>query len=608
MKKPGFKKRFLYWLDNRISGGSMGLIRLLAIMSIFIVLLIALVIVLFQLNGEDGFLAAFWDSAATVINAWMPSFEDGGIVYLILMSLAAIAGLFITSILIGIISSGIEEKITSLKRGSSAVVEEDHIIVLGFYPGEYTLLQQLVLAAAEEPCCIVVADDIEQEEMQQYIADNVEKPKNVRIICRTVDIFDPKALERCALSACRSVIISPTDDYRTTKALLAVSAVIGQDTSSVRVGAVVSKAEYRFPPSIAEKHNVTTLQTSEVVAKIIAHSCTQCGLSETFREVFNFEGCELYAVPLEAGGMTFGELALRVDCAVPVGICTRDGIRINPPRDTVIGEGERILVFTEEDDTAKLVEAAKTREFAVDPERRAEKRPEKVTVIGGLESLDTVLYELPENVSEVTINTAREPDREAVAAAIAKRKNPFAVNFSHSNLLRDDALTRLALKSEHIVILSDYEKGDDEADMDTIFLLLNLRDIRIRRGLSFSITAEMRKEHNQHLVVTDDNTDFVVSSNMSSLILAQLAESPELIDAFRELISNRGNELYLMEAGEMMCAGKKTTAEIRRIALEQRMIVIGYIDAETRESVFNPPLNEELELGEKDSLIVLAES
>ncbi|MBR5679516.1 MAG: hypothetical protein IKX19_02600 [Clostridia bacterium] len=185
MKKASFKKKLLYWFDNRISGGSMGLIRLLAVLSLFIVLLIALVIFLFHLNGEDGFLAAFWDSAATVINAWMPSFEDGGIGYLILMSLSAIAGLFITSVLIGIISSGIEEKITSLKRGSSAVVEEDHIVVLGFYPGEYTLIRQLVLAAAEEPCCIVVADDIEQEEMQQYIADNVEKPKNVRIICRT---------------------------------------------------------------------------------------------------------------------------------------------------------------------------------------------------------------------------------------------------------------------------------------------------------------------------------------------------------------------------------------------------------------------------------------
>ena len=58
----------------------------------------------------------------------------------------------------------------------------------------------------------------------------------------------------------------------------------------------------------------------------------------------------------------------------------------------------------------------------------------------------------------------------------------------------------------------------------------------------------------------------------------------------------------------MQCAGKKTTAEIRKIALAQRMIVIGYIPSETRQSVFNPALNEEIDLAEGDCLIVLAES
>ena len=126
--------------------------------------------------------------------------------------------------------------------------------------------------------------------------------------------------------------------------------------------------------------------------------------------------------------------------------------------------------------------------------------------------------------------------------------------------------------------------------------------------MPFNITVELQRESNQALAENEDRTDFLVSSSMASLFLAQLAESPELIDAFRELLSNRGNELYLLEAGGMQCAGRLTTAEIRKIALEQRMVVIGYISSETRQSVFNPPLNEELELAEDDCLIVLAES
>ena len=87
----------------------------------------------------------------------------------------------------------------------------------------------------------------------------------------------------------RSVIISPTDDFTTTRALLAVSALIDEKSEQrPKIGAIVSRTEYQFPPSIAAKHNVTTLPTNETLAKIIAHSCTQPGLSETFRELFGY--------------------------------------------------------------------------------------------------------------------------------------------------------------------------------------------------------------------------------------------------------------------------------------------------------------------------------
>ena len=138
MKKHSLKKRFLYWFDNRMAEGSFALIRLLAVVTLVVILLIALLVFRLTYSEESSFLSSFWESLSTVINAWMPAFEDGdgSLAYLIPMSLAAIAGLFITSVLIGIVSSGIEEKITDLKRGHSEILEEDHIVVLGFYPGE----------------------------------------------------------------------------------------------------------------------------------------------------------------------------------------------------------------------------------------------------------------------------------------------------------------------------------------------------------------------------------------------------------------------------------------------------------------------------------------
>ena len=85
------------------------------------------------------------------------------------------------------------------------------------------------------------------------------------------------------------------------------------------------------------------------------------------------------------------------------------------------------------------------------------------------------------------------------------------------------------------------------------------------------------------------------------MILAQLAESPELISVFREILSNKGNELYLKSTG---LRGGYTVRSLRRIMLEQGYIFLGYIKND-KNSQFNPPLDEVIDLTEEDSIIVL---
>lgn len=156
------KEKFNYWFDNRMAKGSLGFIRFLIVASVVLAVLIAGLMVWLGVDGENDHAGVFWDSIATVINAWMPYSEDGNFGYLILMSVNAIAGMLFTSVLIGIITSAIEEKLVDLKQGNSAVIEKDHVVVLGFHPGEYTLLNQLILAAEDTPMCIVLGADLER--------------------------------------------------------------------------------------------------------------------------------------------------------------------------------------------------------------------------------------------------------------------------------------------------------------------------------------------------------------------------------------------------------------------------------------------------------------
>ncbi|WP_034449397.1 CASTOR/POLLUX-related putative ion channel [Butyrivibrio sp. AE2032] len=608
--KHSFKERFAYWFDTQMSKGSMGLIKLLAVVSVFAIMLITVLLVAFGYSEADMLgMDVFWDSFATVINAWLPFYEDGAgeLGYLIIMSIAAIIGLLITSVLIGIISNAIEEHIDGLKDGKSMVLEKDHVVILGFIPGEYTLIKQVVLAAGDKKRTIVIGSEVSSEEMRDTVSENVDIPKNIKMIYRTIDIFDPTSLEKCSLATSRHILINPMDDKKTIKVLLAVSLLINStDNEKVRVSALVSKNEHRFPDAIAAKHNVTTIQMRNAIARMIALSCTQTGLSDAFREVFSFDGNEFYSASIEGtAGISFGDLSYRLDKAVPVGVLRDDKVNLNPGKDFMIEEGDKIIVFAEDREApaltdAKFTEMPRKKYHSSEPDR-------KVAIIGYNSSFELVYRELASDVAEVVVAGIPAEKKEEVMKIGSRFENRKLTLFKEDI---DDAanMTALAKKVNHIVLLSDYSLEEEDADIQSIFRILSLRDIRLKYELDYNITAEMCKKANLNLIREEEHMDYVVASNMSSLFLAQLSENYELNDLFKEILSNRGNELYLKRAKDYGYYGMYTTQQLRNFALANKCIFLGYMKAGSYESFFNPGLMDEVRLGEEDSLIVLAEN
>lgn len=611
MKDVTLIDRFRYWFDKKIARGGLGLIKLLAAFSFLLVLIISTLIALFHLSEGSTFPEILWDGITSIIGAEMPGSEDGGFLYIALMAIIGIAGLFVTSVLIGIISASIEDKINSLKRGNSTVIESGHTVVLGFVPGEYTLIKQLILAADGKPSTIVVAANMERDELEMDITDNMDIPKNINLICRKADLFSPADLEKCAISTCRSVMISPTDDRTTTKILLALSNIIFYDNNGItNIGAIVSKNEYVFPPSIAERHNITTLQTNDILARMIAHSCTQSGLSMAFNEMFSFEGSEFYLIPMqEAVGYTFIQLMSRIDGGAPTGIQKGSHVILNPSFDTLFEEGDKLLVFAESPSSVSFVPR-------LDPDPDFDSTLEapnsiyeRVTIIGSNEEIRTVIKELPENVIEIVVADVSESEKAQIIRTASRREN-LKVTFYDDDIHEFQNLVDLAKKSRHIALLCNHEKDNETSDMDVMFMILNLRDIRNRYNLTFDLTAEMKREANERLISINDGTDYIVASNMASLLLAQLSESPDLLSVFQELLSNEGNELYLKTPHQFGVNNQITVRELRETASLKRCIFLGYI-RETDgvyTSHFNPPLNSRISFTDNDTLIVMSEN
>ena len=606
--KYTLKQRFQYWFDSHMTKGAIGIVMTFIAVTILIAIFMGILIINLGFVEETRYEATIWDSITHVINTDMPLFDDGSLGYLCLMTVSALLGLLFTSVLIGTITNAIEVKLEALRNGNSLVIEKNHIVVLGFYPGEYTLLRQLILSADGKPACVVVAEDMVRTEMEECIDNNLKVPDNFRIVCRTADITDPASLAKCSIDTCKTVIVSPTDDIRTIKAVLAASKVLKKrNVEGIRVNALI-KGEYTFPPSIAEANNISTLPTNYIMATMIAHSCTQNGLSETFKQIFDFNGSEFYLITLPGiSGLSFEEVMFRVDGGIPAGVCRNNSITLNPPASFIIEDGDLLLVFSEEKDSTSLGNLEmKPLSVPEIPAVTAEDSTNTV-IIGHNESLPVILSGLPENVSHVYLAGWDPAEKEHEdLEKIASARN-LSLTYYSGDLNSESVLLDLAHMAEHIVILNGHDFNDDsvqDADMESIITLLNLRDIRTRYNLDFNITVEMMNEHDQGLVDVDDHTDFLVSSSISSLILAQLSESPHLIEVFQELLTNEGNELYLKKVAPMKLIGGYSFRTLRRLMLRNGYILLGYLDADKR-SFFNCPSDQMITLAEKDELILI---
>ena len=215
-KRTKIRDRFQYWFDNKMTKSSFGLIRILIVFTFVFMALLAMIMIFSGILNPAEEEKALVNSITTVINSQTPEFsEKSSPGYIILLTLAAIIGVFFTSVLIGIVTNAIENKITELRKGNSLVIEEGHIVILGFVPGEYTLIEQLILSASNKNICIVIADDLDRDQMEDYIFNNVEIPRNVRIICRSADICDPISISKCSIETCKKSLSTFPYFYRT---------------------------------------------------------------------------------------------------------------------------------------------------------------------------------------------------------------------------------------------------------------------------------------------------------------------------------------------------------------------------------------------------------
>jgi voltage-gated potassium channel Kch len=625
-----WKQHLSYWFDNTLAKGPLVLIGWLALITLALVVLATVVALFFRVQPVDsGLKEVFWDFLFQALTPNPFDVTAPGL-FLVIMLIITLASLLMVSILIGILTAGIENRLDAMRRGHSKVLENDHTIILGWSHQIFTIISELVIANENRKhgAVIAILADQDKVEMEDALRERVPNLKNTRVICRSGAPMDLDDLEIISPHTARSIIILPPEENDPDSYVIkTILALVNNPNRRVK--------PYHIVTQIANEHNLDVVRLLETqddihallmgdqIARIVAQTSRQSGLSVVYTELLNFSGDEIYfqAEP-KLTGKTYGEALAAYEDSAVIGLrLANSAIRLNPPSDTQISNGDQIIAISSDDDTVRLSNLTNI-PLALDVIRPAHAAhslmPEKGLILGWNSKAPLIIEELDNYVapgSELLV-VAEKNMAEDIQAKSEPYKNQRVV-FQQGDGSDRRVLNRLNVASfQHIIVLAYEDLDVQAADAETMVTLLHLRDILGNKGVQCAIVSEMLDLRNRRLAEVTRVDDFIVSDHLISLMLAQLSENGELYLVFSELFDSIGPEFYLKSVTDYVDIRKPISFYTLLEAARQRgETAVGYrIMSEMSNAAksygvhTNPKKSEMVAFSAEDKVVVLAEN
>ena len=571
MDKPSLGERFRYWFDNWMAKGTLALMALLGIATIVLVLVVFGLVMLFTALGQypnddpkSNPLDILWGNLMRTLDPGTMG-GDNGWAFRIFMLIITIGGLIIVASLIGIISGAFDSKVEELRKGRSRVLENDHTVILGWSSKVFPIVNELCVAnESRHKSAIVILADRDKVEMEDDIRAQVPRSTksgkgSTKVIVRSGDPMNLAELEVTNLNSARSIIVlAPEDDDDPDSAVIKTTLAVTNNPKR-------KDGEYHIVGELQDPGNLEAARlvghdeahwvlANELISRIMVQTCRQSGLSVVYSELLDFDGAEIYfSEHPTLVGKTFFDAQLAFADSMVIGIVHDGKAKLNPPSDTVIADGDSLILIAEDDDAINLGTPGAADGSVVSDVSPPEERPETTLVLGFNDSLHLMLAELDEYStprSRVTI--------------VGDQERPDFPDFANLDITwdRSDTTSRAALDAlnahtfDHILVLASSTLEAQRADAKTLITLLHLRDIADAHDIDLNVVSEMLDDRNRELAEVTQADDFIVSDKLISLMLSQVSENKQLTEVFDQLFNSSGAEIYLRPAEEYVKAGQ----------------------------------------------------
>jgi voltage-gated potassium channel Kch len=632
MSKITLKDRLRYAFDNSLSRGPIALIGWLALVSLVIVLVAALVVFVFGLlpdeRQEGGFFESAWQSLLHAIDAGTVAGDETWLLRLV-MFLVTIGGIFIVSALIGVLTSGLESKLEDLRKGRSFVIEEGHTLILGWSGHIFPIISELVIANENviKPRIVILADK-DKVEMEDEIRSQVEDTGRTKIICRSGSPIDLNDLEIVNPHKAKSIIILSPDtenpDAEVIKTILAITNNPNRRLKAYNIVAEIRNEKNKEVARLVGRHEAKLIIADDLIAKITVQTAMQTGLSVVYTELLDFGGDEIYmhSEP-KLIGKTFAQALSAFRHCIVIGLLKKDGhIKLNPPMDTIIYDEDKIIVIAANRNRIIYtgIREDRVKESAIRNSRGELNKANHTLILGWNRRAATIIRELDNYVRQGSqlMVVADASDVTTLLNQVADKVANLEIYYQPGDITDRKTLNSLNLTTyQHIILLCYSDTlSVQEADAKTLITLLHLRDIEQKHGEAFSIVSEMLDLKNRTLAEVTKVDDFIVSNKLTSLLLTQVSENKDLLAVFEDLFDADGSELYLKPASDYVVTKQPVNFyTVVESALRRNEVAIGYrLLAQAADSnraygvVLNPKKSDLISFNGDDKIIVLAEN
>ncbi|HED18686.1 MAG TPA: hypothetical protein ENI74_04185 [Gammaproteobacteria bacterium] len=576
-----------------------------------------------------GIDAGFWDSLWWSLNQVMrlPGFARayGATIPVVMYSLfLSLMGLVVFSVLISLINNTMRSRIEALRKGDTQVLERNHVLLLGWSNKIFSVLRQLARLQPGVKVVILAPRDIDTMQEQLRVA-GIQR-EDIKIILRSGTPSNHGELDRVAVNKASGVIVLATDadDSETIKTVMLLTSRQDWDSEPpVLTTEIALERNYELA-SIAARNRLHIISSSRIISKVIVQTVRNPGLADVYSEIYAPSGNSIFVQSIpDCVDRPMAEIAYGLTNAIPIGIAwderrdnvVRHAAGLNLEPEYEIAEDEQLVLLARGlpitcSRPDRLPTSHIYREGGSVPHV-----PGQVLLIGWTDMLHDILQELDAHSlsgTEVTIlsETSTEQAEQQITVHQTNSFKNLALSFREGDAVTQIAYTGFDMTSfQSIVVLADQTDDQVDADTRTLRILLRLSDLLKSLETQPHTVAELLDENNRALFAGLGVDDIVVSSEVVSAQLAQIARQEVLAPIYRELLSAGGVEISLRPAGDYVQLDADCCFNDLIYAGQQKMeIALGLrLVQQGGKVLLNPPRNISWRLGENDKVIVLAQ-